>query len=822
MRLRILTALTALTGLMVGALAASPPAMAAEPVPGGNVVELGPAGVVNQAFGGGPWAAVSPRSNNDVFGVRADTGHLERIKRGAQNSPTLDVFPEGVADQRILSLSNSGGSAAVSYLAVVTEDGLPHAWGGNGNVASPATASSVVNAFNAADLTSAAALGADGPPAEAVQVAAGVGVLGILLDDGRLGVLDAIHGYRILDFNAATLEQGEKVVEIDAFDNATDNGRALVLRLANGGALNWRWTKPVDAANPTPAEAQGTITIPQIADIAGRTGAAPGTPLPEGQMVPDPLIDIGGASNAKTDAVGVTTSGKVYSWAISTGNEVAENQRFSSQTPDPALVGDPVEAVHANTVFMVRTDAGELFWWDVAGSGSSGYVTGLNAKEIISITGGNVFVYPIFVPALAAVDAPTVASSGDVASPKVGDVLTGTPATFNKEGATLDSGWFAKAEGAEEWSSVASDEGDATKLTLTGSLKGSTVIFRTTATLDEENESSDSDPVGPVAQEDVAVDDPAGIAGTAKVGETLTGTPATFVGDPDDVVNEWLISDSEEDAENGDGETVPAGEGNALVLTDADHKGKWISFVSTATRGEGEEQQSASSASEPLGPVAPVDLAVDDAAGIGGVAKVGETLTGTPATFVGDPDDVVNEWLISDSEEDAENGDGETVPAGEGNALVLTDADHKGKWISFVSTATRGGDEVSSASAALGPVAAATVVTPPIVKTTPTVTLKVTKKPTMKKAGKATVTVSGGAVATGKVTVTVTGKVKKGKKAKAKTFTVSGVLKNGTVTVKIKKIAKAKGKWTLTAAYPGDTTHNLAVSKPVKIKVKKK
>jgi hypothetical protein len=284
-RVRILAAMSGVAGLVLGALTvASSPATAADPALGGDVVTVSPAGDVTTTYENGPWSAVVPRGNADLFGVKADTGLLARIT-GA--NAALDAFPSGVADQEILSLSNSAAAALTQYLAVVTEDGLPHAWGGNGVVTSPDTATSVVNAFDAAGLTSEAALGGGGAPAAAVEVAAGVGVLGILLADGRVGVLDAPHGYRILDFNAATLAQGEKVVQIDAF-SATAANKSLVLRLENGGALTWRWSS---------TDAQGTLTIPQIPDIAGRTGASPGVPLGAGVTVPDPLVDVSGSTN---------------------------------------------------------------------------------------------------------------------------------------------------------------------------------------------------------------------------------------------------------------------------------------------------------------------------------------------------------------------------------------------------------------------------------------------------------------------------------------------------------------------------------------------
>ncbi len=357
----MLTALTGVLGLLAGALVvAAPPSVATEPVPAGSVVQMS-GGVAGQIFTGS-WTAVSPRSNTDLFGIRSDDGTLQRI---AGTNAALDAFPAGVQGKKIVSLSNSGSSAAIAFLAVVTADGLPYIWGGDGTAGSD-TATSMVQKFDDAGLTSAAALGGSGAPATATQVAAGRGVLGILLDDGRVGVLDTTFGYRVLD--AATLP--EKVVQIDSADT---NGN-LVLRLENGGALDW---------NPDPSDAQGVVRVPKIAAVAGRT--ASGDPLTE--PLADPLVDVKGSSNGAGDAVATTASGAVYSWQISDGTEVDSTLRFSSHAPDPALQGKIVEASMAGESYMVRTDANELYWWTATRSGYS-TAAAVAGKQIISLVGG--------------------------------------------------------------------------------------------------------------------------------------------------------------------------------------------------------------------------------------------------------------------------------------------------------------------------------------------------------------------------------------------------------------------------------------------------
>ena len=92
--------------------------------------------------------------------------------------------------------------------------------------------------------------------------------------------------------------------------------------------------------------------------------------------------------------------------------------------------------------------------------------------------------------------------------------------------------------------------------------------------------------------------------------------------------------------------------------------------------------------------------------------------------------------------------------------------------------------------------------------------LRVTKRPSRKKAGKATITVptsAGLAKASGKVIVTL----KLGKKAKR----ASGTLRNGTVSVKLPRLPK-KGKWSVTATYVGDARYLPGTSRTLKIRVR--
>ncbi|KAB2811333.1 hypothetical protein F9L07_05355 [Pimelobacter simplex] len=276
------------------------------------------------------------------------------------------------------------------------------------------------------------------------------------------------------------------------------------------------------------------------------------------------------------------------------------------------------------------------------------------------------------------------------------------------------------------------------------------------------------------------------IAGTARVGETLTGTPAAFNDASATVANRWKANGTAIDGETG----------TTLALTAA-LQGQTITFESTATRGA----DTLTSESTPTAPVAAAvaPLAVTSVPTIAGTAQVGQKLTGTPAVFNDGSATVTNQWKAN----------GAVISGATGTTLTLTAA-QQAKTITFESTATRGGDTLTSASAARGPVTAA-----PIVKVYPKrPTLKITKKPTSKKAGKATVVVARASAATPVPTGTVRVTLTKGKTKRVVTATLSG----GQRAVKLPKLAK--GKWRIQVSYLGDGRYHPYASAVTVLKVK--
>lgn len=282
------------------------------------------------------------------------------------------------------------------------------------------------------------------------------------------------------------------------------------------------------------------------------------------------------------------------------------------------------------------------------------------------------------------------------------------------------------------------------------------------------------------------------IAGTAKVGSTLTGTPATFAGPPDSITNRWFA--------NGVPIEGAVGAASTYTLTAAE-VGKTITFRSTATRVE--DAVSLESTSTPVGPVAAPDpppaiastTAVAASASTYGAAG---TATVTVGNAGGRP--VAGTVTLSGA------GAAQTAAVVGGKATFALDkALAAGSYT--LTAAYSGSASVLNASAgtATYTVAKAKSKKP---------TFKANKAPTSKKKGKATVTVgtgSGLAKATGKATVTL----KNGRTTKKIKVTLSG----GKKSIRLPKLKK--GTWKVQVSYNGDKNYVAQKSKSTKLKIKK-
>lgn len=285
------------------------------------------------------------------------------------------------------------------------------------------------------------------------------------------------------------------------------------------------------------------------------------------------------------------------------------------------------------------------------------------------------FVGPVEMPPLELSGQPTITGQ-----PFIGRTLTATPvATADGVESTLQ--WFAGS--GDNFTAIDGATGTTLELTEAHRDQQIKVVQTATRAIDDATDTAESAPTSAVtdAPVDLLVEAEAELSGTPIVGQTLTGTPATYSTIEDVTITYyWVIGDQEVVAD-----------GTSLVLTE-EHVGQSIQFKSVATRGE----EAVPSVSSAVGPVL-VNLAATAAPTITGTPQVGQTLAGTPATF-NDTNGVTvtNQWLA----------DGEPIDGATGTSLVLTE-DHLGAAITFASTATRGDEapvvSVSEATAAVEP-----------------------------------------------------------------------------------------------------------------------
>ncbi|GAA1743391.1 hypothetical protein GCM10009710_24320 [Aeromicrobium alkaliterrae] len=281
---------------------------------------------------------------------------------------------------------------------------------------------------------------------------------------------------------------------------------------------------------------------------------------------------------------------------------------------------------------------------------------------------------PVTMPPLVITGQPTVTGQ-----PFIGQTLTATPVAA-PDGTESTLQWFAGT--GDTFTAIEGATGTTLELTEAQRDQQVKVVQTVKRTIDEETVTAESVPTSAVtdAPVDLVVETEASLSGAPRVGQTLTGTPATYSTTEDvTITNYWVI---------GGVETVA--DGTTLVLT-ADHVGQNIQFKSVATRGE----ESVPSTSTAVGPVLVV-LAATAPPTIAGTPQVGKTLVGTPATFNDTQGvTVANQWFA----------DGEAIEGATGANLVLT-ADQLDAEITFVSTATRGTETpVVSESVATAPVA---------------------------------------------------------------------------------------------------------------------
>lgn len=262
-----------------------------------------------------------------------------------------------------------------------------------------------------------------------------------------------------------------------------------------------------------------------------------------------------------------------------------------------------------------------------------------------------------------------------------------------------------------------------------------------------------------------------GITGNPEVGQTLTATPATFSGDPDQVDGQWYAG----------GTPITNATQTTYVLTNSE-AGKTITYRSTATRGS----ESATSESDPTAAVAPeaqsastTKVIVTPASSTWGkVHRVTATVTaeGAPATG--------------------------KVTIKAGSSTITATLNSSGIAIANLPARLRVGKYIVSAAYSGSTTAAASTGSATLLITKASVKLSETFPATIKKNKRVTAAVRARIIGSS-ITATGTVKIYLGKKVVGKARLVHGVAK-----IKLAKLPKGKQK--LTIKLPGNVNVNTA------------
>lgn len=625
------SALTGVAGLIGAALVIAPTTAhavpAVSPADSGSIEVWGSADALGESSARTTYpAAEGPWSASALGSTDTRFGVRQdgKLVRLSGTDPLLNI-PTNLATATVKAVSTNSSTAAV-----VTADGALQLWGG-GRGGLPA------------QTRTAAELGG-----EAVDVAVGTQLTAVLLANGKVRMLAS----GVFEF--AELEDGTEITNAKQIAASFNYGFA---RLDGGGVVGF--------------STSGALTNFPAA-VAG-------------DDLEDPVVSF----EVGPGAVAVTESGAVHTWNYITGEPLTSNGAF----PTSSVTGKVVDVAANAQYFAARTESDEVAVW------------------------GQSDTHP-FHDLMATVP-------DEVVGEDIGDLVGGPGNTF---------------------ASIVTPP--ATPVTLA-----------TPAAL---------------------------TATTPRVGDTLTGTPATFNGSPSPVVtNRWLAND----------EPIAGATGTTLTLTPA-LLNKTIMFQTTATRGEEEPVVSTSGA---VGPVQePVKIASTTA--LTSPSRVyGQSGTATVSVTNAGSRPVTGTVTLTGA------GPNQTKTLVNGKAAFALPKSLSPK--AYTLTASYSGSSLLNVSSKTSrfSVARAKSKAP---------TFKKTKTPTSKKSGKATVTVStvsGLAKATGKVTVTL----KKGSSSKK----VSGYLSGGKRSIKLPKLKK--GTWKVTVSYAGDKNYVGQKSKTYSLKIKK-
>ena len=509
---------------------------------------------------------------------------------------SITVAPSGTDD---VTVSLRASSACVFYSThpLCTMDDRPLSQGTSVTIRGPGnpavtTTSPILAPENALAIATLAAADADTPAADLVWSLAG----GADQDKVALSAAGVLSFVAAQDFEAPddADRDGDYQITVRVTDGASPMDAALTVRLTD-----------VDEVAPALASA----------NVDGDALALTFNEALDGSSTPDATafaVTVGGAARGVSD---VAVGGTTVTLTLASAVEAAETVTVAYTAPTGANAG------------TVRDEGGNP-------------AADFPDRPVANDTAAAANAAPTGLPVISG-------------TARVGETLTGSASGI------ADADGLANATFAWQWVSndgtSDADIAGATQATylLTAAQAGATVKVRVTYTDDAGTEETlVSAATAAVAPANAAPTGLPVISGTARVGETLTGS-ASGIADADGFANatfawQWVSNDGTTDADI-------AGATQATYLLTAAQAGATVKVRVTYTDDAGTEETlvSAATAAVALANAAPTGLPE-----ISGTARVGETLTGS-ASGIADADGLANatfawQWVSNDGTSDAD------------------------------------------------------------------------------------------------------------------------------------------------------------------------
>jgi uncharacterized repeat protein (TIGR01451 family) len=425
------------------------------------------------------------------------------------------------------------------------------------------------------------------------------------------------------------------------------------------------------------------VTGTNSAGIASATSAATGTVA----AAPAPPANTGTPSISGTTTVGQTLTANPGTW---TGNP---SPAFAYQWRRCDVAGNnctDIGGATGNTYVLTGTDAGSTLRVVVTGTNASGSAAATSAQTA----------------AIASPPANTVAPTIS-GTAQEGQTLTANNGTWTGVPSPTFTYQWRRCDVSGN-SCVGISGGTASTYVVSSSDVGGTIRVAVTGTNTVGSATAVSAQTGTIAAASAA---PANsgvptISGTTQVGQVLTATPGTWIGNPSPTFSyQWRRCDP-----SGNSCIDIAGAAASTYLLGAADVGATIRVVVTGTNSAG----SATGTSPPTAvvtaaPSAPSNTGVPT---ISGSTVVGQTLTANPGTWTGNPTPALSyQWQRCD----AAGANCADIVGATSTTYVLTGADG-GRRLRVVVTGTNAS---GSASAQSAPTAVVTAVSTPPAGTPP-------------------------------------------------------------------------------------------------------